>query len=59
MNMTLCAWCEHGVVREEERPPILKELLGYCLLMDREVGAVRNCTAFLEHDPDREDEDES
>jgi hypothetical protein len=59
MNNTICAYCEYGVVRLEERPPVLKEMLGYCMLMDCEVGPVRNCTGFMKYKPDNDyDEDE-
>jgi len=57
MNNTLCAKCEYGVVWLEERPPVLHEILGFCLMMDREVGPVRNCTGFLQYSPDSSRDD--
>ena len=57
MNNTICAKCEYGVVWLEERPPVLQEILGFCMLMDREVGPVRNCTSYLRYQPDPSRED--
>jgi len=52
MNNTLCAKCEYGVVRLEDRPPVVQEILGFCMLMDCEVGPVRKCTGYLRYAPD-------
>lgn len=57
MNNTLCAKCEYGVVRLEERPPVLQEILGFCMLIDHEVGPVRNCTGYLRYLPESPDDD--
>jgi hypothetical protein len=46
------------VVRLEERPPILKELLGYCMLIDAEVGPVRHCTGFMKYVPKKDSDDD-
>lgn len=58
MNNTICAHCEYGVVRLEERPPVLKVLIGYCMLIDDEVGPVRHCTSFVKYRPDKNSDDD-